>query len=70
MVHVVFFFAVYDVTKRATFDDLASIWLNEVEMYSTVEDAAKMVVANKVDLVSQAHQAQDCTSRNASLNQA
>lgn len=42
---------VYDVTRRETFEDLASIWLNEVEMYSTVEDAAKMVVANKLDLV-------------------
>lgn len=45
------FGAVYDVTRRETFEDLASIWLNEVEMYSTVEDAAKMVVANKLDLV-------------------
>ncbi|GMH32683.1 hypothetical protein BSKO_00517 [Bryopsis sp. KO-2023] len=43
---------VYDVTRRETFEDLASIWLNEVEMYSTIEDAAKMVVANKLDLES------------------
>jgi GTPase SAR1 family protein len=43
---------VYDVTRRETFESLADIWMREVDMYSTVEDAVKMVVANKTDLVS------------------
>ena len=43
--------AVYDVTRRETFDDLEGVWMKEVDMYSTVEDAIKMVVANKVDMV-------------------
>ena len=42
---------VYDVTRRETFESLGNIWFNEVEMYSTIEDAVKMVVANKVDMV-------------------
>jgi GTPase SAR1 family protein len=42
---------VYDVTRRETFENLEDIWMREVDMYSTVEDAVKMVVANKVDLV-------------------
>lgn len=42
---------VYDVTRRATFENLASIWLGEVEMYSTIENAVKMVIGNKLDLV-------------------
>ena len=41
----------YDVTRRETFENLEDIWMREVDMYSTVEDAVKMVVANKVDLV-------------------
>ncbi len=44
--------AVYDVTRRETFESLEDIWVPEVNMYSTVEDAVKMVVANKLDLVS------------------
>lgn len=44
---------VYDVTRRETFDNLEDIWMREVDMYSTVEDAVKMVVANKVDLEEQ-----------------
>eukprot|EP00798_Chlamydomonas_sp_ICE-L_P009737 gene9737-7611_t len=44
---------VYDVTKRETFEDLEQVWMKEVEMYGTVEDAIKMVVANKTDLKSQ-----------------
>ena len=42
----------YDVTRRETFESLGDIWMREVDMYSTVEDAVKMVVANKTDLVS------------------
>lgn len=46
---------VYDVTRRETFESLADIWLREVDMYSTVEEAVKMVVANKTDLVRAVH---------------
>lgn len=42
---------VYDVTRSETFESLEHIWINEWEMYSTVEAAVKMVVGNKVDLV-------------------
>lgn len=41
--------AVYDITRRETFDNLSEVWLREVEMYSTLPDCVKMVVANKVD---------------------
>ncbi|KAL4443821.1 hypothetical protein ABPG75_011558 [Micractinium tetrahymenae] len=41
---------VYDVTRAETFDSLADIWLREVDMYNTVEEGIKMVVANKTDL--------------------
>lgn len=40
----------YDVTRRETFESLADIWMREVDMYGTVEDSVKMVVANKTDL--------------------
>ncbi|KAF6253303.1 GTP-binding protein yptV3 [Scenedesmus sp. NREL 46B-D3] len=36
-----------------TFTDLESIWMKEVDIYSNVEAAVKMVVANKVDLESE-----------------
>lgn len=42
----------YDVTRRETFDDLERVWMAEVELYANIEAAVKMVVANKVDLVS------------------
>eukprot|EP00951_Prasinocladus_malaysianus_P005605 scaffold39562_cov38-Prasinocladus_malaysianus.AAC.2 len=42
--------AAYDVTKRETFESLTDIWMREVQMYSTVEGAIRMVVANKLDL--------------------
>jgi Ras-related protein Rab-18 len=42
---------VYDVTRRDTFEALERVWMREVDIYSNVEDAVKMVVANKVDLV-------------------
>ncbi|WIA10670.1 hypothetical protein OEZ85_010850 [Tetradesmus obliquus] len=44
---------VYDVTRGETFSDLESIWMKEVDIYSNVEAAVKMVVANKVDLESE-----------------
>jgi Ras-related protein Rab-18 len=40
---------VYDITRRDTFENLSEVWLREVEMYSTLPDCVKMVVANKVD---------------------
>lgn len=43
--------AAYDVTRPDTFSDLDDIWMRELDMYSTVEDSVKMVVANKIDLV-------------------
>ena len=43
--------AAYDVTRRETFESIADIWMREVDMYSTVDNAVKMVVANKVDKV-------------------
>ena len=43
--------AAYDVTRRETFESLDEIWMREVDMYSTIEDAVKMVVANKLDKV-------------------
>lgn len=41
----------YDVTRAETFDSLADIWLREAEVYGTVQDSIKMVVANKTDVV-------------------
>lgn len=41
---------VYDVSRRETFENLDRIWMKEVDIYSNIEDAVKMVVANKVDL--------------------
>lgn len=38
-------------TRRETFESIEDIWMKEVDMYSTVEDGVKMVVANKVDMV-------------------
>lgn len=43
--------AVYDVTQPESFENLERIWMKEVDIYSNIEDAVKMVVANKVDLV-------------------
>lgn len=42
----------YDVTRPESFENLERIWMKEVDIYSNIEDAVKMVVANKVDLVS------------------
>lgn len=40
----------FDVTRRETFESLADIWMHEVDMYSTIADSIKMIVANKTDL--------------------
>ncbi len=42
----------YDVTRRDSFEDLEAVWMREVELYSNVEGAVRILVANKVDLVS------------------
>ncbi|XP_059619528.1 ras-related protein Rab-18-B [Phlebotomus argentipes] len=39
---------VYDVTKKNTFQKL-DLWLNELEIYGTRPNMAKMVVGNKID---------------------
>jgi hypothetical protein len=41
---------VYDVTSRESFDNIKD-WLKEIDIYSTNEDAVKMLIGNKVDLV-------------------
>ena len=45
--------AVYDVTRRDTFDSLQT-WLEEVEVYcpSNGKEVVKLLVANKIDKVS------------------
>lgn len=40
---------VYDVTRAETFDSVSDLWMKEVDLYSTVEGAVQMIVANKVD---------------------
>ena len=45
------FRAAYDVTRRETFESISDIWMREVDMYATIDNAVKMVVANKVDKV-------------------
>jgi len=44
---------VYDVTRRESFEDLEAVWMREVELYSNVESAVQILVANKVDLSSE-----------------
>lgn len=44
---------VFDVTRRETFESLGDIWMHEVDMYSTVDQSVKMIVANKTDLEDQ-----------------
>ena len=39
----------YDVTRRETFESLEDVWMREVDAYSTVDAAVRMVVANKAD---------------------
>ena len=42
--------AVYDVTNRSSFERLEH-WMTEVDTYSTRGEAVKMLVANKIDMV-------------------
>ncbi|MBA0588002.1 hypothetical protein Gorai_001121 [Gossypium raimondii] len=47
-----FGYIVYDVTRRDTFTNLTDVWAKEVELYSTNQDCVKILVGNKVDMVS------------------
>lgn len=40
---------VYDITSEETFENLRDVWRKEVELYSTIENAVKIVIGNKVD---------------------
>lgn len=44
-------FLVYDVSSRQSFERLDH-WMVETDTYSTKDDAVKMIVANKIDMVS------------------
>ena len=44
---------VYDVTNRQSFEHIEE-WLTELDVYAT-GDLGKMIVGNKVDLVSESH---------------
>ncbi|GAX77793.1 hypothetical protein CEUSTIGMA_g5236.t1 [Chlamydomonas eustigma] len=44
---------IYDVTRRESFEDLEAVWMREVELYSNVDGAVQILVANKVDLSSE-----------------
>lgn len=39
---------VYDVTNRASFENVME-WLKEIDIYSTNDDAVKLLVGNKID---------------------
>ena len=40
----------YDVTNRESFENIVE-WLKEIDIYSTRDDAVKMLVGNKIDKV-------------------
>jgi small GTP-binding protein len=41
---------VYDVTNRATFEDIQAVWLKELEAYIQLDKVCLMLIGNKVDL--------------------
>jgi hypothetical protein len=43
--------SVYDVTRAETLQHLESKWLEDFKQYSSHEQAVRMVVGNKIDLV-------------------
>lgn len=51
LINDIFYFQVYDVSNHQTFERL-SHWMNEVDTYSTKLDAVKMLIGNKIDIVS------------------
>ena len=40
---------VYDISSKESFESVENVWHKEVDMYSTIPDAIKIVVGNKVD---------------------
>lgn len=40
--------------RRETFTNLSDVWAKELDLHSTNQDCVKMLVGNKVDLVSSA----------------
>merc|ERR1711959_506075 len=40
---------VYDVGRKDSFDALKSVWLKEVDLYSTYGNAVKLLIGNKID---------------------
>merc|ERR1712072_1281618 len=40
---------VYDVGSRESFEALKSVWLREVDLYSTYGNAVKLLIGNKID---------------------
>jgi Ras-related protein Rab-18 len=40
---------VYDVGRRESFEALKSVWLKEVDLYSTYSNAVKLLIGNKID---------------------
>ena len=40
---------VYDISSKESFESVENVWQKEVDMYSTIPDAIKIVVGNKVD---------------------
>lgn len=49
---------VYDVTNKSTFQKL-DLWLNELDMYETLPNMAKMAVGNKIDQTNRQVQRED-----------
>ena len=39
----------YDISSKESFESVENVWQKEVDMYSTIPDAIKIVVGNKVD---------------------
>jgi Ras-related protein Rab-18 len=40
---------VYDISSKESFESVENVWQKEVDMYSTIPEAIKIVVGNKVD---------------------
>jgi Ras-related protein Rab-18 len=43
---------VFDVTRRETLDHLESKWMVDFDQYRSFDQAVRLVVGNKIDLVS------------------
>src|SRR6056300_541618 len=40
---------VYDIASKESFESVEKVWQKEVDLYSTIPDAIKIVVGNKID---------------------